>query len=110
MFGVSLTELLLIFVVALIAFGPDKLPEIAKALGKLSRDLHKASNAVRREFYNSVYEPAGEVTREIRSAENKLVTAAQKILDPSEMPNCETTKKLEEEQKTEQKTEPKDGE
>lgn len=109
MFGVSFTELILIFAVALIVFGPDKIPEIAKALGKITRDIHKASNAVRREFYNSVYEPAREVTREVQSETNKLVTMAEKILDPSEAPNCETVKKLEEEEKR-KKEEPSSGE
>lgn len=37
MFGLGLTELLLILVIGLIFFGPGKLPDIGKALGKSMR-------------------------------------------------------------------------
>ena len=60
MFGVSLPELAVIFVILLLVFGPEKLPELAIRLGKLSGELKRASDGVRREFYNSVYKPANE--------------------------------------------------
>lgn len=37
-------ELILIFVVALIVFGPRKLPEIGKSLGKMMGEFRRASN------------------------------------------------------------------
>ena len=40
-------ELFLIFVVALIVFGPRKLPEIGKSLGKMLAEFRKASNDFR---------------------------------------------------------------
>ena len=40
-------ELFLIFVVALIIFGPRKLPEIGKSLGKMMAEFRKASNEFR---------------------------------------------------------------
>jgi Tat protein translocase TatB subunit len=40
-------ELFLIFVVALIVFGPRKLPEIGKSLGKMMAEFRKASNEFR---------------------------------------------------------------
>jgi Tat protein translocase TatB subunit len=43
-------ELFLIFVVALIVFGPRKLPEIGKSLGKMMAEFRKASN----EFRNTI--------------------------------------------------------
>ena len=60
MFGISLPELLVIFTLVLVLFGPEKLPEIARTLGKLSADLKRTSDGIRREFYNSVYKPADE--------------------------------------------------
>lgn len=36
------TELLLIVVIALFLFGPDKIPEIARTLGKIMGDFKKA--------------------------------------------------------------------
>ncbi|MGD8896809.1 MAG: twin-arginine translocase TatA/TatE family subunit [Acidobacteriota bacterium] len=40
-------ELFLIFVVALIVFGPRKLPEIGKSLGKMMSEFRRASNDFR---------------------------------------------------------------
>ena len=40
-------ELFLIFVVALIVFGPRKLPEIGKSLGKMMAEFRRASNEFR---------------------------------------------------------------
>lgn len=40
-------ELFLIFVVALIVFGPRKLPDIGKSLGRMMAEFRKASNEFR---------------------------------------------------------------
>lgn len=42
MFGIGVPELLVILVVALLIFGPGRLPEIGGALGKGIRDFRKA--------------------------------------------------------------------
>jgi len=47
-------ELFLIFVVALIVFGPRKLPEIGKSLGKMMAEFRKASNEFRSTIENEV--------------------------------------------------------
>lgn len=46
MFGIGVPELILILVVGLIVFGPSKLPEAGRALGKGLREFKKASNAL----------------------------------------------------------------
>jgi len=56
--GVSLTEFTVIFLVALVLFGPEQLPVLARTIGKLSGQVKKTSDSLRREFYNSVYPPA----------------------------------------------------
>ena len=43
-------ELLVIFVLVLLLFGPDKLPELAKQLGKGIRQLQRASNDLKRQL------------------------------------------------------------
>ena len=47
-------ELLLIFIVALIVFGPRKLPEIGKSLGKMMAEFRKASNDFRQTIESEV--------------------------------------------------------
>jgi TatA/E family protein of Tat protein translocase len=63
MFGISLPELLVIMGVILIVFGPEKIPEIASLIGRATGELRRASDSVRREFYNSVYPPPPEIDR-----------------------------------------------
>ncbi len=47
-------ELVMILVVALLLFGGDKLPELAKGLGKGIRDFKDASEGVKREINNQI--------------------------------------------------------
>ncbi len=41
MFGLGVPELMVILVIALVVFGPSKLPQIGSALGKAIRDFKK---------------------------------------------------------------------
>jgi len=41
MFGLGFQELLIILIIALIVFGPGKLPQIGSGLGKAIRDFKK---------------------------------------------------------------------
>jgi TatA/E family protein of Tat protein translocase len=47
MFGMSGTELVIILVLALLLLGPEKLPEVAKLLGKGMRDFQKATDDIK---------------------------------------------------------------
>ncbi len=42
MFGLGATELIVIMVIALVVFGPGKLPELGSALGRGIRDFRKS--------------------------------------------------------------------
>lgn len=46
MFNFSVPELILILGIALVVFGPAKLPEIGKALGKSLREFKSATNNI----------------------------------------------------------------
>lgn len=46
MFGIGITELIVILVVALIVLGPERLPEVAQALGKALGELRKATSGL----------------------------------------------------------------
>ena len=44
MFGIGTPELIIIAIIALLIFGPSKLPELGKTLGKGLREFKKASS------------------------------------------------------------------
>ena len=46
MFGIGIPELVVILIVGLIIFGPGKLPEVGRAVGKGLREFRKASSAL----------------------------------------------------------------
>ena len=50
MFNIGLPELLIIAAIALIVFGPNKLPELARAFGKAMREFKKATEEVKESF------------------------------------------------------------
>ena len=50
MFGVGLPELAVIAFVAIIVFGPDKLPEFARQAGRMARKMREFANDARDEL------------------------------------------------------------
>jgi sec-independent protein translocase protein TatA len=73
MFGpIGTGELIIIFVIALIVFGPRKLPELGRSLGRSLNEFKRASNELR----NSLEE-------EVRVEEEREASAARTPEDPS---------------------------
>ena len=72
-------ELFLILVVALIVFGPRKLPEIGKSMGKMLAEFRKASNDFQRTIEDEV---EAEKIREPRASSRRRSTPRR----PSEPP------------------------
>jgi TatA/E family protein of Tat protein translocase len=56
MFGIGFQEMLIILVVVLIFFGPKRLPDLAKSLGKGIAEFKKASEEVRKGIEDAVKE------------------------------------------------------
>ena len=62
MFGIGFQEMLIILVVVLIFFGPKRLPDLAKSLGKGIAEFKKASEEVRKGIEDAVKEESAEET------------------------------------------------
>ncbi|HEC97338.1 MAG TPA: twin-arginine translocase subunit TatB [Nitrospirae bacterium] len=56
MFDLGIQELIVIFAVVLIVFGPKKLPELARSLGKGVAELKKALNGIKDQIDTEVKE------------------------------------------------------
>jgi sec-independent protein translocase protein TatA len=67
------TEILLIMVAVLIFFGGDRLPELARGLGKALRELRRATTDVEQEFKRLVNEAEHSVTEPITKAATSIV-------------------------------------
>jgi TatA/E family protein of Tat protein translocase len=68
MFGtLGMPELILIFVVALLLFGPRKMPDIGRSIGRALGEFRRASNEFRRTIEDEVAaEEIKEVEKDLR--------------------------------------------
>ena len=65
-------ELVVIFIVALLVIGPDKLPQYARKFGAAMREFRKASQGVTQELRESVIDPLEEAQKPLREAMEPL--------------------------------------
>lgn len=74
-FGIGLPEMALIMVLALLVFGPKKLPEIGRSLGKAIRGFQEASKEFETEF-----------KREAEQLERVVKAPMEATLEPPSQP------------------------
>lgn len=72
MFDLGMQELIVIFVVALLVFGPQKLPELARSLGKGVAELKKALQGVKEQIDSEVEGIKSPITDEIKDITKDL--------------------------------------
>jgi Tat protein translocase TatB subunit len=95
MFGIGLPELILIMAIALIVVGPEKLPELAKALGKGIVELKKAASSLKESFEEDEDGTPSWDPEDLQQHPNKLLEAYKNLPEES-MPEKPATEKSEE--------------
>lgn len=71
MFGIGITEIIIILVVALLVVGPKKLPELAKTLGKTMAEFRKTADDIK----ESIYQDESTVEADSKRAEELRKTS-----------------------------------
>ena len=69
--NLGMSELVLILVIAMVVFGPKKLPEMGKALGRTMTEFRRASAASFNDFE--------EVSNEVKQVKEEVVQAANAV-------------------------------
>lgn len=68
-FGVGIPEVLLVLVIALIVFGPGKLPELGAALGRAAGNLRRATRDLTAELRVPIDEARSEIETTLNEAQ-----------------------------------------
>ena len=80
------SEMLMIFVIALLVFGPKKLPELGKSLGKGIREFKKATEELKsnwEDHVKDIAEPINDMKRDIHSMGQSIKTDVYNHLEKS---------------------------
>jgi sec-independent protein translocase protein TatB len=78
----SLPHLVVLFVLALMVFGPQKLPELARMLGKATAEFRKMTN----DFRYALEDEVRELERNTRIRDEEIATAARAAQAPVPAP------------------------
>jgi len=78
------SEMLVVFIVALLVFGPKKLPELGKSLGKGIREFRKATDELKSTWQDQVKDiqnPLNDVKRDLHEMGQDMKTDLYKSLE-----------------------------
>ena len=78
MFDLGAQELIIIFIVAFLVFGPKRLPELGRTLGKGIRELKAAMRNVK----DSLEESELNVSKEIKEVKTDIENSFKKAIEP----------------------------
>jgi sec-independent protein translocase protein TatA len=85
--SLGMQEIIIIFILALIIFGPRKLPEIGKSLGKGLSEFKKASNELKRTWEDEVQldkekETISEVIKDSEIKTSEIIDDIKNSVEP----------------------------
>ncbi len=69
MFGLGSTELLVVFVIILLVFGPSQIPKMARGLGEAMREFRRAQREIGDELHSEEHPAA----KAVKAPDNKPV-------------------------------------
>ena len=82
MFGIGYQEMFIVLVVAMVIFGPSRLPELAGQVGRWVRDFRRMSSDLTGEFsstFSEIDEVKKSFERELKSAAGELDSAGKSV-------------------------------
>ncbi|MGH6662448.1 MAG: TatA/E family twin arginine-targeting protein translocase, partial [Rhodospirillales bacterium] len=92
--NIGFPEMIVIFVVALLVFGPKRLPELGKSLGRGLSEFRRASSDLKNSIEREI--EAAEIEQSIadtqKATEKAKYDIKQSILDPEEATAADTEK------------------
>lgn len=77
LFGISMGEIVLLFLVVLMLFGSKKIPDLARGLGRGMNEFRRAADDIKREFSQS----AEEIRDDLSEMENNIRQNSHEIRD-----------------------------
>lgn len=81
MFNLGFPELVVIFTLALLLFGPRKLPEIGRSLGKSLNEFKRATNELKRTWEAEVVSEEQDLRRTLREQRDDFDNALREERD-----------------------------
>lgn len=93
MFGIGVTEILLILIVALVIVGPEKLPELARTIAKGFNEFKRTSNDIKRTIdWDGEATPSAKKSEEGETEAKAEAKVAEEPLEKVVKPKKKTAK------------------